>query len=96
MYGSCMVQVQFKYSPYTVHIQSIYRSNKVLVQFNPFAVHLWLMILAYSTQREAEDAEHLLRTIQDRHPVKADWDPRFYLGVTLEFDYEEQTCKMLM
>ena len=43
-----------------------------------------------------EDAEHLLKTIQDRYPVKIDWDPTFYLGVTLEFDYEEQTCKMLM
>ena len=43
-----------------------------------------------------EDAEHLLKTIQDRYPVKADWDPIFYLEVTLDFDYEEQTCKILM
>ena len=43
-----------------------------------------------------EDAEHLLQTIQDRYPGKIDWDPTFYLGVTLEFDYEERTCKMLM
>ena len=43
-----------------------------------------------------EDAEHLLKTIQHRYPVKADWDPTFYLGVTLEFNYEGRTCKMLM
>ena len=28
-----------------------------------------------------EDAEHLLKTIQDRYPVKAEWNPTFYLGV---------------
>ena len=36
-----------------------------------------------------EDVEHLLKTIQDKYPVKVDWDSTFYLGVTLEFDYEE-------
>ena len=43
-----------------------------------------------------EDTEHLLKTIQDRYPVKAEWDPTFYLGITLEFGYEERTCKMSM
>ena len=43
-----------------------------------------------------EDAEDLLTTIQDRYPIKVDWEPMFYLGVTLDFNYEERTCKMSM
>ena len=43
-----------------------------------------------------EDAEHLFNTIQNRYPVKASWDPDYYLGVTLEFDYVKRTCKFLM
>ena len=43
-----------------------------------------------------EDAEHLLKTKQDRYTIKADWDPTFYLGVTLEFYYDERTCKIAM
>ena len=43
-----------------------------------------------------EDAEHLLQTIQDRYLVKADQNLTLYSGVTLEFDYKEPTCKMLM
>ena len=46
--------------------------------------------------KKREDAENLLKTIQGRYPVKAEWDPIFYLGVTLEFDYKERTCKMSM
>ena len=46
--------------------------------------------------KKREDAEHLLKTISDRYPVKAEWDPTFYLGVTLEFDYTARTCKMSM
>ena len=36
-----------------------------------------------------KDTEHLLKAIQGRYPVKAEWDPTFYLGMTLDFDYEE-------
>ena len=43
-----------------------------------------------------EDAEHLVKTIQGRHPIKTDCEPTFYLGVTLEFNYEDRTCKMSM
>ena len=43
-----------------------------------------------------EDTEHLLKTIKDRYPVRAEWSPTFYLGVTLDFDYEDLTCKMSM
>ena len=43
-----------------------------------------------------EDAEHLVKTIQGRYPIKVDWEPTFYLGVTLEFNYEDRTCKMSM
>ena len=46
--------------------------------------------------KKREDAEHLLNTKQGRYPVKAEWDPTFYLGVTLEFDYDKRTCKMSM
>ena len=43
-----------------------------------------------------KDVKHLLKTIQDSYSVKTDQDSIFYLGVTLEFDYEGWTCKMLM
>ena len=43
-----------------------------------------------------EDAEHLLKKIQGQYPIKADWEPTFYLGVTLDFDYDARTCKMPM
>ena len=43
-----------------------------------------------------EDAEHLLKTIQGRYPVKIDWEPTFYLGITLGFDYTKRTYKMFM
>ena len=43
-----------------------------------------------------EDAEHLFNTIQNRYPVKASWNPDYYLGVTLEFDYVKRTCKFSM
>ena len=43
-----------------------------------------------------EDAEHLVKTIQGRYPIKTDWEPTFYLEVTLEFNYEDRTCKMSM
>ena len=43
-----------------------------------------------------EDVQHLLKTIQDRYPIKVDWDPTFYSRVALEFDYDERTCKMLI
>ena len=28
--------------------------------------------------------------------TKVDWDQTYYLGVTLEFDYKQPTCRMLM
>ena len=43
-----------------------------------------------------KDAKHLLETIQQRFPVKAEWEPTFYLGITLEWDWKNQTCKLLM
>ena len=46
--------------------------------------------------KKKEDVEHLLKTIKVRYPVKEKWEPTLYLGVTLEFDYEERTCKMSM
>ena len=27
--------------------------------------------------RKKEDVEHLIKTIQDRYPIKADWNPTF-------------------
>ena len=46
--------------------------------------------------KKREDIEHLLKTIQDRYPVKAEWDSTFYLGVTSKFDYEERSYKISM
>ena len=43
-----------------------------------------------------EDAENLSKTLQDRYPMKEDSDPEFYLGVTLDFDYDKRTYKLLM
>ena len=46
--------------------------------------------------KKREDAEHLLKTIQGRYPVKAECDSTFHLGMTLEFDNDKRTYKMSM
>jgi len=38
-----------------------------------------------------EDAEHLVTTLEKRYPIKTVWEPNYYLGITLEFDYVQQT-----
>ena len=43
-----------------------------------------------------EDAEHLVATLEQRYPIKTVWEPNYYLGITLEFDYVLRTCKMSM
>ena len=43
-----------------------------------------------------KDAEHLAQAIAKRYPIKCDWDPNYYLGITLEFDYGARTVKMSM
>ena len=43
-----------------------------------------------------EDAEHLVATLKKRYPIKTVWEPDYYLGITLEFDYVLRTCKMSM
>ena len=41
-----------------------------------------------------EDTEHLAATIEKRYPMKCCWEPDFYLGITLEWDYSNRTVKM--
>ena len=43
-----------------------------------------------------KDAEHLFETIQKRFSVKSDWETTFYLCITLQWDWKNQTCKLSM
>ena len=52
----------------------------------------WLWSKLYKKQ----NIEHLLKTLQDRYLITEDWNPTFYLGVTLLFYYNERKCKMSM
>ena len=45
---------------------------------------------------DKRDAQHLVDTVGARYLIKVDWDPDYYLGVTLKWDYEKRTCKMSM
>ena len=37
-----------------------------------------------------EDAEHLLKTIEQHYPVTTDWTGTRYIGITLDWDYENR------
>ena len=43
-----------------------------------------------------EDAEHLAKTIGDRYPIKCNWEPDFYLGMTMDWDYKNRTVTLSM
>ena len=43
-----------------------------------------------------EDAEHLAKTVGDQYPIKVNWDPDYYLGVTIKWDYEQRIVELLM
>ena len=43
-----------------------------------------------------EDAKHLIKTVMDRYEGKVSWDPDYYLGMTMEWDYIKRTCKLSM
>ena len=43
-----------------------------------------------------EDAQHLIDTISSRYTCKAEWNPTFYLGITMEWDYINRTCTLSM
>jgi len=47
----------------------------------------------YSDQR---DAEHLMATLSQQYTASQDWEGTQYLGLTLEWDYENHTCDILM
>ena len=42
------------------------------------------------------NAEHLAKKIGDRYPIKCNWDPDFYLGMTMEWDYKNRTVTLSM
>ena len=42
------------------------------------------------------DADHLAATITTCYPIKYNWAPDFYLGMMMEWDYENRTVKLLM
>ena len=43
-----------------------------------------------------EHAEHLLATINEHYECKADWDGSRYLGLTLDWDYENKEVHLSM
>ena len=44
----------------------------------------WLVVDVFGVRyTKREDAEYLLKTIQDRYSIKVDWDSTFYLGMAL-------------
>ena len=42
------------------------------------------------------DAEHLASTISKWYPCRCSWEPTYYLGITLEWDWTTQTVKLWM
>ena len=43
-----------------------------------------------------EDAEHLITTVGKRYPITVSWEPDYYLGMTLKWDYEKRTVECSM
>jgi hypothetical protein len=43
-----------------------------------------------------EDALHLEKTISDHYPMKSDWKGERYIGIDLDWNYEERTLKTSM
>ena len=43
-----------------------------------------------------EDAEHLIETVSKRYPITVSWNPDYYLGMTLKWDYEKRTVECSM
>ena len=43
-----------------------------------------------------EDAEHLIETVKRRYPMTFSWEPDYYLGMTLKWDYEARTVECSM
>ena len=42
------------------------------------------------------DADHLIKTIEKRYPITINWEPDFYLGMTMEWDYKNRTVTLSM
>lgn len=42
------------------------------------------------------DAEHLVMTLQEKYKTSLDWDSKFFCGITLTWDYKNQTCTLSM
>ena len=42
------------------------------------------------------DADHLIKTIEARYPITINWEPNFYLGMTMEWDYKNRTVTLSM
>ena len=55
-----------------------------------------LVVDDFGIKYTKKDAEHLIKTIMDRYEGKVSWDPDYYLGMTLEWDYIKRTCKLSM
>ena len=43
-----------------------------------------------------EDVDHLIATIRTKYPIKLDMEPKQYIGIHLNFDYEKQKLVCLM
>ena len=42
------------------------------------------------------DANHLDVMVAARHPIKCNWDPDFYLDMTMEWSYNNRTVTLSM
>ena len=43
-----------------------------------------------------EDAEHLFTCLRSKYKIKIDWDAKQFIGINLEWDYENRTMKLSM
>ena len=40
------------------------------------------------------DAQHLVKTIEERYPITYNWEPKIYLNMTMEWDYKNRTITL--
>jgi hypothetical protein len=48
------------------------------------------------TYTDPAGAEHLHQHLAQRYPLRANWTPKKYLGITIEFDYPSRTVSLSM
>ena len=43
-----------------------------------------------------EDSEHLFKCLRSKYDIKVDWEAKQFIGINLEWDYENRTVKFSM